>query len=44
MDLPPLGKGAHLDRVNAIDGYTHANTELVHAECHEKRQAERKYA
>ena len=34
-------KGAHLDRKNAMDGYTPANTDLIHAECHTKRQAAR---
>ena len=43
-DLPQLGKGAHLDRVNAIEGYTLGNTQLIHAACHEKRQADRKYS
>ena len=30
---------AELDRKNAIDGYTEANTELIHHACHRKRQA-----
>jgi hypothetical protein len=30
---------AELDRKNAIDGYTEANVELIHHECHRKRQA-----
>jgi len=34
-------KGAHLDRKNAMDGYTPANTNLIHAECHTRRQAAR---
>jgi hypothetical protein len=34
---------SELDRRNAIDGYTPENTELVHAECHRKRQEEKRY-
>lgn len=37
-------KYAVLDRKNAADGYTVANTELIHAECDRKRQAARGYA
>ena len=36
-------KYSELDRKNAIDGYTEANTELVHAKCHHERQASTKY-
>ena len=35
---------AELDRKNAIDGYTEANTELIHHECHRKRQAHKAFA
>jgi hypothetical protein len=35
---------AELDRKNAIDGYTEASTELVHHECHRKRQATKAFA
>jgi hypothetical protein len=35
---------AELDRKNAIDGYSDANTELVHHECHRKRQAAKGFA
>lgn len=31
-------RGAELDRINAMDGYTEANTRLVHHECHVKSQ------
>jgi len=37
-------KFAELDRKNAIDGYTAENTELIHGECHRKRQAARGWA
>src|SRR6185312_4199599 len=43
-DLPEFGKDADLDRKNAMLGYTLENTELVHAECHRKRQADRNYS
>jgi hypothetical protein len=43
-DLPEFGKNADLDRKNAMLGYTLENTELVHAECHRKRQASRNYS
>jgi hypothetical protein len=36
-------KYSELDRRKAADGYTIENTELVHAECHQKRQAEKAY-
>ncbi|MGB8684563.1 MAG: hypothetical protein WCD12_16875 [Candidatus Binatus sp.] len=35
---------AELDRKNAIDGYTEANTELIHHECHRKRQSAKIFA
>jgi hypothetical protein len=49
-----LGKCAHcnenmaikyseLDRKNAADGYTVENMELVHAKCHQARQASKGY-
>jgi hypothetical protein len=34
---------SELDRKNAADGYTVENTELVHAPCHQNRQAEKGY-
>lgn len=37
-------KYSELDRSNAVDGYTLENTELVHAECHQKRQEAKGYA
>jgi UTP:GlnB (protein PII) uridylyltransferase len=36
-------KYSELDRKNAVDGYTVENTELVHGECHRKRQAAKGY-
>ena len=36
-------KYSELDRKNAADGYTVENTELVHAKCHQERQAARGY-
>lgn len=38
-----LLKYSELDRKNASDGYTAENTELVHAECHQMRQAKKRY-
>ena len=35
---------SELDRKNAADGYTEENTELVHAKCHQERQAAKGYA
>ncbi len=40
-DLPL--KYSELDRKNAVDGYTPENTELVHAKCHQERQAAKGY-
>ena len=37
-------KYAELDRKRAADGYTEGNTELVHAACHQKRQASKGYS
>jgi hypothetical protein len=34
---------SELDRKNAADGYTMENTELVHAKCHQERQAAKGY-
>jgi hypothetical protein len=34
---------SELDRKNAADGYTSENTELVHAKCHQERQAAKNY-
>lgn len=36
-------KYSELDRKTAADGYTAENTELLHAKCHQKRQAEKHY-
>lgn len=36
-------KYSELDRTNAADGYTVENTELVHAHCHQERQAAKGY-
>src|SRR3954466_11797186 len=36
-------KYSELDRKNAADGYTEDNTELVHAKCHQARQAAKGY-
>jgi hypothetical protein len=36
-------KNAVLDRFNAVDGYTPANTRLIHADCDLRIQAERGY-
>ena len=36
-------KYSELDRKNAADGYTPENTELVHAKCHQDRQAAKGY-
>jgi len=37
-------KYSELDRKNAADGYTDENTDLVHAKCHQERQAAKGYA
>jgi len=37
-------KNSELDRKNAEDGYTVENTELVHAQCHDARQASKNYS
>jgi len=37
-------KYCELDRKNAADGYTPENTDLVHAKCHQERQASKRYA
>jgi len=37
-------RGPELDRINAMDGYTEANTRLVHHECHVKSQEEKGFA
>jgi len=42
-DPMPL-KYSELDRKNAVDGYAIDNTELVHANCHQERQAAKGYA
>ena len=36
-------KYSELDRKNAADGYSEENTELVHAKCHQARQAAKGY-
>ena len=41
-DELPL-KYSELDRKNAADGYTIENTDLVHAKCHQLRQAAKGY-
>jgi hypothetical protein len=41
-DPLPL-KYAELDRKNAADGYTVENTDLLHAKCHQARQAAKGY-
>jgi UTP:GlnB (protein PII) uridylyltransferase len=41
-ELP--NRGAELDGMNAMDGYTEANTRLVHHECHVKGQEEKGFA
>jgi hypothetical protein len=41
QDLPK--SGAHLDRLNAFDGYTDANTRLVHAGCHTATHKRKNY-
>ncbi len=35
---------SELDRKNVADGYTAENTELVHAKCHQERQAAKGHA
>jgi hypothetical protein len=42
----PLGRisHSHLHRKNQLQGYSEANTELVHAECHRQQQAARNYS
>lgn len=37
-------KYSDLDRKNAADGYTAENVQLVHAKCHQERQAANRYA
>ncbi len=37
-------RGAELDRINAVDGYTEENTRLVQHECHVKSQEEKGFA
>ena len=41
-DEMPL-KYSELDRHNAVDGYTPENTDLIHAKCHQVRQAAKRY-
>jgi hypothetical protein len=41
LDLPM--KYSELDRKAAAEGYTSENTELVHAKCHQARQAAKSY-
>jgi hypothetical protein len=36
-------KYSELDRKKAADGYTVENTELIHAKCHQERQAAKRY-
>jgi hypothetical protein len=35
---------SELGRKNAAGGYTEENTDLVHAKCHQERQAAKGYA
>jgi hypothetical protein len=42
-DQMPL-RYSELDRKNAADGYSIANTDLVHAKCHLERQTAKGYA
>jgi hypothetical protein len=37
-------RGAELDRINGMDGYTEKNTRLLHHECHTKSQEEKGFA
>jgi hypothetical protein len=41
--LPPAGLGSVLDRLNAMDGYTEANTRLICRDCDLKTQRERAF-
>ena len=41
--LPPAALGAVLDRLNAMDGYTDANTRLICRDCDLKTQRERAF-
>lgn len=41
--LPPAALGAVLDRLNAMDGYTEANTRLICRDCDLKTQRERQF-
>jgi 5-methylcytosine-specific restriction endonuclease McrA len=43
QSLPPAALGAVLDRLNAMDGYTDANTQLLCRECDLKAQRERSF-
>jgi UTP:GlnB (protein PII) uridylyltransferase len=42
--LPPAALGAVLDRLNAMDGYTDANTRLICRDCDLKVQRERAFS
>jgi 5-methylcytosine-specific restriction endonuclease McrA len=42
--LPPAGLGSVLDRINAMDGYTDANTRLLCRDCDLKTQRERAFS
>jgi UTP:GlnB (protein PII) uridylyltransferase len=37
-------RGAELDRINAMNGYTEENTRLVHHDCHIRKQAEKGFS
>jgi hypothetical protein len=37
-------RGSELDRIEAIEGYTEANTRLLHHDCHRKAQEARGFA
>lgn len=36
-------RGAELDRINGMKGYTEENTRLVHHDCHVKSQEEKRF-
>ena len=37
-------RGAELDRINGMEGYTEKNTRLVHHDCHVRTQEEKRFA
>lgn len=42
LELPK--RGAELDRINAMEGYTDGNTRLVHHDCHVRSQEQKHFA